>query len=249
MARTRSPLPSSGRSPHGELPLLSPLSNVQFQGPPGFVSVYPPVPKVHHVGPYCFGEIPIVVLSMADSVAPQASMPGWQPSVAGLFAAIPPCLCNLEVPHHLTKLVEVEPVSSQSRVSSLRTGVGTLSFLAATKPGPVEPLSMHLRCLSKRPLTLFTTAQSAVSPSSVSNRSLTCSGSLISTDLMNKRTRLVSSQFGPTPKDARSIPQTPGGASTCGFLSTEPAYRADDRFNGPLEGACAFAHTHYLIHC
>ena len=84
--------------------LISSSFDIQLQGSPGFSSVHPPVPQVHHVSPYCFGEVPVVLPGVADRIAPQAPVPSRRPSVAGFFTAVPPCLCNLEVPYHLSYL-------------------------------------------------------------------------------------------------------------------------------------------------
>ena len=43
---------------------------------------------------------------MADCVTPYASLPCQWPSVAGLVAVVPPCLCDLEVAHHLCQFFQ-----------------------------------------------------------------------------------------------------------------------------------------------
>ena len=95
----------------------------------------------------------------------------------------------------LTTPLEPDPVSSQIRVSSFLAGTdtGSSSFLYGTGPDAAAPSSLYSRCLSKWLQTRFTMAQSAVSPSFVSNRSPTFSRSRVSIALTNNSTRLVSS--------------------------------------------------------
>ena len=103
-------------------------SDIQLQGSPGFANVHLPVPQVHHVRPYCFPEVPVVLTGVADGVAPQALMPNLRPSIAGLFAVIPPYLCNQEVSYHLSQLF-------QSRSSGRCRGKPRMWVIRTGPPG------------------------------------------------------------------------------------------------------------------
>ena len=117
----------------------------------------------------------------------------------------PSALALLEPLLRLATLVGVEPDPSQLRVSSLRAANGSSSFLATTGPDVNGPSSPHSRRLSKRLQTLFTTAQSPVSPSFVSSAF---------TDLTKCRTQLVSSTVRSSTVSRAITFQTPGGAPT-----------------------------------